>query len=160
MLNIWYSGRTGLIYGKSNLQTNLEPFLHKLLKCQVCEMLLRIYQKSYNAKRWRQREQHLDLVAKQQLCTCSIITFFYISLPLLHVSWRRCRICWQINFFLIFFFLHCCSFSPYWSLAFLIFSPPLHNFHVVLSTKFVFFVFYLLSRSSSFSVIHVSVSIN
>ena len=35
------------------------------------------------------------------------------------------------------------------------FSPPLHNFHVVLSTKFVFFVFYLLSRSSSFSVIRI-----
>ena len=70
-------------------------------------------------------------------------TFFYISLPLLHVLWRKCRMCSQIVFFLIFFFLHCCSFSPYWSLAFLIFSPPLHNFHLVLSTKFVFFVFYL-----------------
>ena len=67
--------------------------------------------------------------------------------------------CSQIIFFLIFFFLHCCSFSPYWSLASLIFSPPLHNFHVVLSTKFVFFVFYLLSRSSSFSVIRISVDI-
>ena len=67
--------------------------------------------------------------------------------------------CSQIIFFLIFFFLHCCSFSPYWSLASLIFSPPLHNFHVVLSTKSVFFVFYLLSRSSSFSVIRISVDI-
>ena len=148
-----------MIYGKNNLQANLEPLLLKLLKCQACEMLLRIYQKSYNAKRRRQREQQ-KVVAKQQLCTCSIITFFHISLPLLHVSWRKCRMCSQIIFFLIFFFLHCCSFSPYWSLAFLIFSPPLHNFHVVLSTKSVFFVFYLLSRSSSFSVIRISVDIN
>ena len=63
------------------------------------------------------------------------------------------------NFLLNLHFVYCCSFSPYWSLAFLIFSPPLHNFHVVLSTKFVFFVSYLLSRCSSFSVIHVSVDI-
>ena len=63
------------------------------------------------------------------------------------------------NFLLNFLFSSLCSFSPYWSLAFLIFSPPLHNFHVVLSTKFVFFVFYLLSRSSSFCVIRISVDI-
>ena len=34
------------------------------------------------------------------------------------------------------FFFHCrWSFSPWWPLAFLIFSPPLQNFHVVLPTK-------------------------
>ena len=43
--------------------------------------------------------------------------------------------------FLLFF--HCRSFSPRWSLAFLIFSPPLYNFHVVVPVKFVSFVLYL-----------------
>ena len=32
-------------------------------------------------------------------------------------------------------FFHCRSFSPRWPLAFLIFSPPLQNFHVVLPIK-------------------------
>ena len=42
-----------------------------------------------------------------------------------------------------FFFIHCRSFSPWWPPAFLIFSPPLKNFHVVLPTKNVSFAFYL-----------------
>ena len=37
--------------------------------------------------------------------------------------------------FFVFFFFHCRSFSPWWLLSFLIFSPPLQNFHVVLPTK-------------------------
>ena len=32
------------------------------------------------------------------------------------------------------FFFHCRSFSPWWPLGFLILSPPLQNFHVVLPT--------------------------
>ena len=40
-------------------------------------------------------------------------------------------------------FFYCRSFSRCWPLAFLIFSPPLQNFHVFLPTKFVSFVFYL-----------------
>ena len=86
-------------------------------------------------------------------------TFFYISLPLLHVLWRKCRMCSQIVFFLIFFFLHCCSF----------------NFHLTGRQHFsfshrhyiIFILFFqrnssslfFISRSSSFSVIHVSVDI-
>ena len=34
-------------------------------------------------------------------------------------------------------FFHCRSFSPCWPLAFLIFSPPLQDFHVFLPTKLV-----------------------
>ena len=45
--------------------------------------------------------------------------------------------------FLFTLFFHCRSFSPWWPLAFLIFSPPLKNFHVVLPTKNVSFAFYL-----------------
>ena len=52
--------------------------------------------------------------------------------------WRNCRTC-----SCSLFFFHCRSFSPWWPLAFLIFSPPLQNFHVVLPTKNVSFVFYL-----------------
>ena len=40
-------------------------------------------------------------------------------------------------------FFHCRSFSPWWPLTFLIFSPPLQNFRVVLPTKNVSFLFYL-----------------
>ena len=39
-----------------------------------------------------------------------------------------------------FYFFQCRPFSPRWPLAFLIFSPPLWNFHFFLITKFVSFV--------------------
>ena len=42
--------------------------------------------------------------------------------------------------FLFTYFFHCRSFSLKWPLIFLIFSPPLQNFHVVLPTKNVSFV--------------------
>ena len=35
----------------------------------------------------------------------------------------------------LFIFFPCRSFSPWWALAFLIFPPPLQNFHVFLPTK-------------------------
>ena len=54
--------------------------------------------------------------------------------------------------FLVHYF-HCRSFSPWWPLEFLIFPPPLQNFHVVLPTKKC--LLYLLSLAlavcSSFS---------
>ena len=52
-----------------------------------------------------------------------------------------------------FFFFHCRSFSPWWPLAFLIFSSPLQNFHVVFPTKnvsFGFFLFLALALYRSF----------
>ena len=52
--------------------------------------------------------------------------------------WRNFRTC-----SCSLFFIHCRSFSPWWPLAFLIFSPALKNFHVVLPTKNVSFAFYL-----------------
>ena len=53
--------------------------------------------------------------------------------------WRKCRTCSRSLFSLpLIFSLH------WWPLAFLILSPPLQNFHVVLPTKkCVSFVFYL-----------------
>ena len=59
--------------------------------------------------------------------------------------------------FMFAFIFHCRSFSPCWPLAFLIFSPPL----------WIFMFFFLrnssplfsVTRSSSFSVIHLSVNI-
>ena len=53
--------------------------------------------------------------------------------------WRKCRTCSRSLFFFT-----AAHFSLHWlPLAFLILSPPLQNFHVVLQTKNVSFVFYL-----------------
>ena len=41
----------------------------------------------------------------------------------------------DITYVFLFTFFHCCSFSPWWPVAFLIFSPPLQTFHVVLPKK-------------------------
>ena len=54
--------------------------------------------------------------------------------------------------FMLAFIFHCRSFSPCWPQAFLIFSPPLR-------ISMFFFLRIRLTRSSSFSVIHVSVNI-
>ena len=55
------------------------------------------------------------------------------------------------------FIFHCRSFSPCWPLAFLIFSPPLwiSMFFFLRNSSPLFSI----TRSSSFSVIHVSVNI-
>ena len=59
--------------------------------------------------------------------------------------------------FMFAFIFHCRSFSPCWSLAFLIFSPPLwiSMFFFLRNSSPLFSI----TRSSSFSVIHVSVNI-
>ena len=87
----------------------------------------------------------------KQLCGAAHL-FLYISMPLFcrlrretfvqklpaynwfHVLWGKCRTC---PCSLFFHWRTWRSFSPYiwWPLAFLIFSPPLQNFHVVLLTK-------------------------
>ena len=59
-----------------------------------------------------------------------------------------------IRHFLALFFFTVAHFHPWWPRAYLIFSPPLQNFHVVLPTKNDSFVFYLsptFSLSLSFS---------
>ena len=76
-----------------------------------------------------------------------VLQDFNVKLPetsWLHVLWRKCRTSSSSPSF------HYRSFSPQWPLSFLIFSQPLQNFHVVLSTKFVSFVF--ISRSGSLSL--------
>ena len=59
--------------------------------------------------------------------------------------------------FMFAFIFHCCSFSPCWPLAFLIFSPPLwiSMFFSLRNSSPLF----SKTRSSSFSVVHVSVNI-
>ena len=54
----------------------------------------------------------------------------------LHVLWRKRRTSSCSLFF------HCRSFSPWWLLAFLIFSIPLQNFMLFLQKNFLYF-FYL-----------------
>ena len=59
--------------------------------------------------------------------------------------------------FMFAFIFHCRSFSPCWPLAFLIFSPPLwiSMFFFLRNSSPLFSI----TRSSSFSVIHISVNI-
>ena len=59
--------------------------------------------------------------------------------------------------FMFAFIFHCRSFSPCWPLAFLIFSPPLwiSMFFFLRNSSPLFSI----TRSSSFSVIHVTVNI-
>ena len=59
--------------------------------------------------------------------------------------------------FMFAFIFHCSSFSPCWPLAFLIFSPPLWiSMFLFLRNSSPLFS---IARSSSFSVVHVSVNI-
>ena len=63
----------------------------------------------------------------------------------------------QHTFFVHFFVVVLQDYNPpWWPLAFLIFLPPQKIFMLFFQRKFVFFVFFI-SRSSSFSVIHVRV---
>ena len=93
----------------------------------------------------------------KQLGTCSTL-FLYshffavvlhddnVKLPetsQLHVLWRKCCM-WSCSLF-----FRCRSFLPWWPLAFLIFSQPLRNVHVILQTKLVFFVFLSLALALS-----------
>ena len=85
------------------------------------------------------------LNSKKQICTCSKL--FCLSLAVVlhdynaalfcttktsnvlvthYFLWRNCRMCLPNILFPVFMFafiFHCRSFSPYWPLAFLIFSP-------------------------------------
>ena len=54
-------------------------------------------------------------------------------------------------------FFCCHSFSPWWLLAFLIFSLPLQN--VCYSSNGIYLLCFLISHSSSFSVVHINVDI-
>ena len=76
--------------------------------------------------------------------------FLYISLPLFCTTTTRNFLVRRfmvkmlhvsVCLFVCFFYPR--SFSPWWPLAFLIFSLPLQNFHVFLPTKFASFVRFL-----------------
>ena len=80
-------------------------------------------------------------------CTFLAVVLHDYNIKLLETSWLPLVTCFmeemQYVFLFTFSFYHCRSFSPWWPLALLIFSLPLQNFHVVLPTKNVSFVFYL-----------------
>ena len=60
-----------------------------------------------------------------------VLHYYNIKLPetsQLHILLRKCSTTCSLVFY-------CRSFSPWWPLAFLIFSPSLQNFHVALPTK-------------------------
>ena len=95
-------------------------------------------------------------LAKKQLCTCS--TFFCTFLCRCFARLQRetsrnflvTRFMEEISYvFLFTFFFHSHSLSPWGPLAFLIFSPPLQNFHILLKKLSPLF---FISRSSSLSL--------
>ena len=55
----------------------------------------------------------------------------------------------EMLYVVLFTFFRCRSFLPWWPLAFLIFSQPLRNVHVILQKKLVFFVFLSLALGLS-----------
>ena len=79
--------------------------------------------------------------AKNRRCESSRVTSPYnVTRPSYTLLlWRNCRMCLPKILFPVFMFA--VIFSPplifTWPLTFLIFSPPLWNFHVFLPTKFV-----------------------
>ena len=116
----------------------------------------------------------IDLISKKKKKQIALAARFFVFLNAvlcdLNVKrpryalflWRSCRMCilTQYFFFLVFMFafiFHCRSFSPCWPQAFLIFSPPLWipMFFFLRNSSPLFSI----TRSSSFSVIHVSVNI-
>ena len=103
-------------------------------------------------ERWKTIIAVIGLTGKKQLCPDSIL-FLYISLPLFCTTTTRNfqKIFYGGNVVgvLVHFFSLPLIFSlHWWPVAFLILSPPLQNFHVVLPTKNVSFVFYLSIKIS------------
>ena len=97
----------------------------------------------------------IGLISKKATFTRAVHFFVYfiavalhdcnVKLPetsWLHVSCRKRRTCSCSPFF------HCRSFSPWWPLAFLFFSPLLQNFMLFLQQKVSPLFFLSLSRSS------------
>ena len=84
-------------------------------------------------ERWKTT---IGLISKKQLCTCSTL-FLYISLPLFctTTTWNFQKLLSYTFFSFTFFSLPLIFTLHWWPLAFLILSPPLQNFHVVLPTK-------------------------
>ena len=74
---------------------------------------------------------------KKQLCTCSTLfcTFLCFARPQRETSrnFLATRFMKEMSYLLLFFTRS--SFSPWWLLGFLNFSPPVKNFHVVLPTN-------------------------
>ena len=86
--------------------------------------------------------------------------FLYISLPLFctTTTWKfQKRPSYRfykgkvVRVLVPFFFFHCGSFSPWWPLVFLFFSPPRQIFHVVLPTKNALRFYVALALCRSFS---------
>ena len=101
-----------------------------------------------NENNWSNKRKKEEILHVQH-------TFLYISLPLLLLDYNlkrytfyggnQCRMCStkSLLFMFLFAFFHCRSFLPYWPLAFLItFSHRRYKIFIVLSTKFVSFVFF------------------
>ena len=109
--------------------------------------------KSSNAKRRRQLELWKNLINKKAFHFSRAAHFFvhFFAVICATTTWKVQKVP-SYTFYgrnvvrvLVPFFFHCRSFSPWWPLAFLIFSPPLQNFYVVLPTKKIFLCFLSLA---------------
>ena len=101
----------------------------------------------------------IGLISKKQLCTCSTL-FLYISLPLLctTTTWNFQKLLSYtfyggnvVRVLVHFFSLPLIFTLKWWPLAFLILSPTLHNFHVVLPPKNCLGLCFLPLRSKTLS---------
>ena len=95
-------------------------------------------------------------ISKKTLCTCSTLFCTFLCRCFARQqretsrNFRVTRFMEEMLYVVLFtFFFRCRSFLPWCPPAFLIFSPPLQYFHVILHTKLV----------SSFSVIHANADI-
>ena len=102
-----------------------------------------------NSNRSNQQKNNFARAA-HFFCTfpCRCFARYNLKLPetsWLHVLWRKCRTCSCSLFF------HCRLYSPWWPLAFLIFSIPLQNFMLFPpKISFIFSISLLLFFSLSF----------
>ena len=100
--------------------------------------------KKSNRSNWQKATLHV-----QHTFFCRFLCRCFSRLKLLSYTflWRKCRTCSRSLFFTAANF-HITF--DWWPLAFLILSPPLQNFHVVLPTKKCLLRFFI-SRSKSLS---------
>ena len=107
-----------------------------LLAMKTCNQWLLRFDPSIVTDKQSSIVSQICLISKKQLCTSSTL-FLYISLPLFctTTTWDFQKLLSYTFFSFTFFSLPLIFTLHWWPLAFLILSPPLQNFHVVLPTK-------------------------
>ena len=136
----------GLVRAKSEALDKIES-LFKQNNIESCNAKRR-------RQRWRTVKNNIRSNWQKRNFTCAAHFFVHfcafvlhdynvklLETSLLHVFWRKCQTSVSLTFFSLplIFTLH------WWQLAFLILSPPLQSFHVVLPKKMAPLFFFSLS---------------